>query len=133
MTTVYVPLDSVAVALDANAVAEQLSRAGATVIRNGSHGLAWLEPLIEVQHNDERIAYGPMTPETATDLIADGVLKHPLIDHPLCQGTIANHDFLQSQHRLVFDRIGQDSPLHIPDFADVHKALAMPNRLESDL
>ena len=40
MTTVYVPLDTVAVALDANVVADQLSQAGATVIRNGSHGLA---------------------------------------------------------------------------------------------
>ena len=126
MTTVYVPLDTVAVALDANVVADQLSQAGATVIRNGSHGLAWLEPLIEVEHSDERVAYGPMTPTTVTGLIADGVLERPLTDHPLCQGPIVNHDFLQSQHRLVFDRIGHDSPLQIPDLADVLKALAMP-------
>ena len=56
MTTVYVPLDSVAVAMDANAVAEQLTKAGAVVIRNGSHGLAWLEPLVEVENGRERIA-----------------------------------------------------------------------------
>ena len=77
MTTVYVPLDTVAGALDANVVADQLSQAGATVIRNGSHGLAWLEPLIEVEHSDERVAYGPMTPTTVTGLIADGVLERP--------------------------------------------------------
>ena len=58
MTTAYVPLDSVAVAMDADAIAEQLMRAGVTVVRNGSRGLAWLEPLIEVENNNERIAYG---------------------------------------------------------------------------
>ena len=107
MTTVYVPLDSVAVAMDANAVAEQLTKAGAVVIRNGSHGLAWLEPLVEVENGSERIAYGPVSPTTVADLIANGFLHRPLIEHPLCRGPIGSHDFLQTQTRLVFDRIGR--------------------------
>ncbi|MED5554945.1 MAG: NADH-ubiquinone oxidoreductase-F iron-sulfur binding region domain-containing protein [Pseudomonadota bacterium] len=126
MTTVYVPLDSVAVAMDANAVAEQLTKAGAAVIRNGSRGLAWLEPLIEVENGGERIAYGPVSPTTVADLITNGFLHHQLIEHPLCRGPIGSHDFLQSQTRLVFDRIGHDSPLGVPDLADVLRALAIP-------
>ncbi|MEE3133883.1 MAG: formate dehydrogenase, partial [Pseudomonadota bacterium] len=122
----YVPLDSVAVAMDANAVAEQLTKAGAAVIRNGSRGLAWLEPLIEVENGGERIAYGPVSPTTVADLITNGFLHHQLIEHPLCRGPIGSHDFLQSQTRLVFDRIGHDSPLGVSDLADVLRALAIP-------
>jgi len=126
MTTAYVPLDSVAVAMDADAIAEQLMRAGVTVVRNGSRGLAWLEPLIEVENDNERIAYGPISTDTVADLITDGVLHHQVTRHPLCRGPIDNHDFLKSQHRLVFDRIGHDSPLGIPDLTDVLQALATP-------
>ena len=95
MTIAYVPLDSVAVAMEANTVAAQLAEAGATVIRNGSRGLAWLEPLIEVQDEKDRVAYGPVTPETVAELISDGVLHHQLIRHPLYIGSIENHDFLR--------------------------------------
>jgi formate dehydrogenase iron-sulfur subunit len=126
MTTAYVPLDSVAVAMDADAIAEQLMQAGVTVVRNGSRGLAWLEPLIEVENDNERIAYGPISTDTVADLITDGVLHHQVTRHPLCRGPIDNHDFLKSQHRLVFDRIGHDSPLGIPDLTDVLQALATP-------
>ena len=126
MTTAYVPLDSVAVAMDADAIAEQLMRAGVTVVRNGSRGLAWLEPLIEVENDNERIAYGPISTDTVADLITDGVLHHQVTRHLLCRGPIDNHDFLKSQHRLVFDRIGHDSPLGIPDLTDVLQALATP-------
>ena len=126
MTTAYVPLDSVAVAMDADAIAEQLMQAGVTVVRNGSRGLAWLEPLIEVEYDNERIAYGPISTDTVADLITDGVLHHQVTRHPLCRGPIDNHDFLKSQHRLVFDRIGHDSPLGIPDLTDVLQALATP-------
>ena len=126
MTTAYVPLDSVAVAMDADAIAEQLMQAGVTVVRNGSRGLAWLEPLIELENDNERIAYGPISTDTVADLITDGVLHHQVTRHPLCRGPIDNHDFLKSQHRLVFDRIGHDSPLGIPDLTDVLQALATP-------
>ena len=125
MTIAYVPLDSVAVAMEANTVAAQLAEAGATVIRNGSRGLAWLEPLIEVQDEKDRVAYGPVTPETVAELISDGVLHHQLIRHPLYIGSIENHDFLRSQHRLVFDRVGYDSPVDFPDPTDTLNALSL--------
>ncbi len=126
MTIAYVPLDSVAVAMEANAVAAQLTAAGANVVRNGSHGLAWLEPLIEVQDGKDRVAYGPTTPETVAELISEGVLHRQLTHHPLYRGPIKKHDFLRSQHRLVFDRVGYASPVDFPDLTDVLNALAMP-------
>lgn len=52
--TVYVPNDSAAIGLGANATAQAISKIAAErgisirLIRNGSRGLFWLEPFVEV-------------------------------------------------------------------------------------
>ncbi len=80
MTTIYVPRDSSAISLGANAVARAIAaesvRRGSEVrlVRNGSRGLFWLEPLVEVDTPEGRIAYGPMTPSHVPDLL-DGKLQ----------------------------------------------------------
>ena len=46
---VYVPRDAAALALGADAVASLLSQAGEVeLVRTGSRGLFWLEPMVEV-------------------------------------------------------------------------------------
>src|SRR5215831_17665532 len=53
-STIYVPRDSSAVSLGADevarAIAAQAARRGASIrlVRNGSYGLFWLEPMVEV-------------------------------------------------------------------------------------
>ena len=49
MTTVWVPIDAAARSVGADEVADAFAAAGATVRRNGSRGLLWLEPLAEVE------------------------------------------------------------------------------------
>ena len=67
MTRIYVPADSAALALDADAlsaaIVAEAGRRGAPVeiVRNGSHGMHWLEPLVEVQTTTGRVGYGPVT------------------------------------------------------------------------
>jgi formate dehydrogenase iron-sulfur subunit len=67
--TIYVPRDSAALAVGADEVAATLraecARRGLTVnlVRNGSRGMFWLEPLVEVTTPQGRIAYGPVAPE----------------------------------------------------------------------
>ncbi|MCW2731137.1 MAG: formate dehydrogenase, partial [Mycobacterium sp.] len=52
--TIYVPCDSAATSVGADQVAEALVRAATLeqrpiqLIRNGSRGMLWLEPLVEV-------------------------------------------------------------------------------------
>ncbi|MGD9956654.1 MAG: formate dehydrogenase, partial [Candidatus Nanopelagicales bacterium] len=64
MTTVYVPGDSAARAVGADDVALALASEAALrgldlhVVRNGSRGLHWLEPLVEVVTPSGRVAYG---------------------------------------------------------------------------
>lgn len=96
MTTVFVPRDSAARSVGADEVAASLASLlpGATVIRNGSRGMLWLEPLVELQTQVGRVAYGPVTeddvPSLAAALMGDG-------SHPLNLGLTADLPWLARQ------------------------------------
>ena len=104
---VYVPLDTSAVAAGADAVASAFAAAGAEVVRNGSRGMAWAEPLIEID-DDGRVAYANVVDADVPDLLAQGAR------HPKCLGAVADIAYLSSQTRAVFDRAGEDAPLALP-------------------
>jgi formate dehydrogenase iron-sulfur subunit len=62
MIKVYVPRDSAARSVGADEVATEIAKlSGVQVIRNGSRGLLWLEPMVEVETAQGRIAYGPVS------------------------------------------------------------------------
>ena len=77
--TIYVPCDTTALSLGADEVAEQLrdhaQQQGVDIqmVRNGSRGLFWLEPLVEVATEHGRVAYGPVEPEQVAELVAAGL------------------------------------------------------------
>ena len=64
--TVYIPRDAAALALGADEIAEAVAReakargAEVAIVRNGSRGMVWLEPLVEVETAGGRVAYGPV-------------------------------------------------------------------------
>lgn len=130
MITVYVPRDSAARSVGADEVAEQLASLlpDATIIRNGSRGMLWLEPLVEIQTPAGRVAYGPVTghdvPSLAAALQGDG-------SHPLNLGLTSDLPFLASQERLTFARVGIIDPLDPDDYlahggmAGLRRALAI--------
>jgi formate dehydrogenase iron-sulfur subunit len=76
-TRVYVPRDSAARSVGADAVAERLAAAGADVVRTGSRGMLWLEPLVEVETPGGRVGYGPVAPEDVDGLVAAGMFAGP--------------------------------------------------------
>jgi formate dehydrogenase iron-sulfur subunit len=138
MVTVFVPGDAGAVSLGADDVASVLSREcrrrewPIRVVRNGSRGLYWLEPLVEVGTPAGRVAYGPVR---AADI--PGLLDAGLLDggpHALRLGDIENHDWLRSQQRVTAARIGVVDPNDIDDYiahggyVGLNTALAMPPR-----
>jgi formate dehydrogenase iron-sulfur subunit len=85
------------------------------VQRNSSRGLFWLEPLLEVQTEQGRIAYGPVSPEDIPSLLAADVLHGGA--HPLCLGPTEQIPFLAQQQRLTFARMGITRPLSLEDYA----------------
>ncbi len=132
--TVFIPRDTTALALGANQIAAQLESlaqdqgAAIKIVRNGSRGLFWLEPLLEVQTDQGRVAYGPVCVDDLPALLQAGMLKGSQ-QHPLCQGLTEAIPYLKNQQRLTFARAGITDPLSIDDylahagFKGLHKAL----------
>jgi formate dehydrogenase iron-sulfur subunit len=120
MITVYVPADAVALALGADAVAkaigDEAQRHGKVVriVRNGSRGMFWLEPLVEVATPHGRIAYGPVA---ATDVA--GLFDHGFLEgnaHPLCLGPADEIPYLARQRRVTMKRVGITDPRSLADY-----------------
>ncbi len=132
---VFVPRDSTALALGANDVADAIRREAAaraidlSLVRNGSRGLFWLEPMVEVEVDGERHAYGPVTEDDVASLFDAGFLQGQ--PHPLALGKTEAIPFLKHQERLTFARVGITDPLSLDDYlahegyAGLKNALAM--------
>jgi formate dehydrogenase iron-sulfur subunit len=111
MSKVFVPRDSAARSMGADEVAEALAKLGHEVIRNGSRGLLFLEPLVEVETKDGRIAYGPVTVEDVATLPVTTAGEHRLR-----LGNIEDHPYLKNQERLTFARCGITDPVSVADY-----------------
>ncbi|MGH7154280.1 MAG: formate dehydrogenase beta subunit [Acetobacteraceae bacterium] len=116
MTRVFIPRDAAALALGADPVAAALAAAApsATIVRTGSRGMFWLEPMIEVETGAGRIAYGPVRPTDVSGLLAAGMLSGAA--HPLCLGKTEEIPFLAAQTRFTFARCGVIDPLSIDEY-----------------
>ncbi len=114
MSRVYVPKDSAALAVGAEAVARAIAAEGAEVVRTGSRGLAWLEPMIEVDTPQGRIAYGPVTSRDVPALMAAGLLEGGA--HAKRIGRIEGHPWLAGQTRITFARCGIVDPGSLADY-----------------
>ncbi|MET7247118.1 NADH-ubiquinone oxidoreductase-F iron-sulfur binding region domain-containing protein [Methylobacterium sp. EM32] len=118
--TVYLPKDAASLALGADRVARALTRAAAvrgldlTLVRTGSRGMLWLEPLLEVETPDGRIAYGPVRPSDVEALLDAGLVDGGT--HPLRIGRPEDHPYLARQQRLTFGRCGIVDPASVADY-----------------
>ena len=119
-TTIYVPRDAAALSRGAEKVARAIEQEAAArnasvkVVRNGSRGMFWLEPLVEVVTPAGRIAYGPVTPQDVKDLFDTGFLTGAA--HRLHQGLTDDIPYLKNQERLTFARVGITDPLSLDDY-----------------
>lgn len=133
--TIFVPRDAASLALGAEKVATVIAAEIATrgldarIVRNGSRGMFWLEPLIEVRTERGRVAYGPVKASDVKSLFDAGLLSGE--DHPLCLGLTKEIPFLRQQTRLTFSRCGITDPLSLDDYRHyqglkgLEKAVAM--------
>ena len=119
-TRFFVPCDAAARAVGADKVAIALraeaERQGIEieVVRTGSRGLFWLEPMVEVESPGGRIAFGPVAARDVPGLLAGGL---PIgTRHPLYLGRPEDIPFLKRQTRLTFARCGIVDPLSLADW-----------------
>ncbi len=124
MIRVFVPRDAAALSVGAEAVAAAIAREAAAagreiqLVRNGSRGLFWLEPLVEVETDAGRIAYGPVRPEDVPALFAGGFpeTRPGGTAASLYLGPTEEIPYLQCQERLTFARCGVTDPLSVEDY-----------------
>jgi formate dehydrogenase iron-sulfur subunit len=120
VTRIFVPRDAAALAVGADEVAAALE-GHADIVRTGSRGLFWLEPMIEVETPEGRVAYGPVEASDVPALLADGLLTATA--RHLRLGVTEKIPFLARQTRLTFVRCGIVDPLSLDDYR-AHGGLA---------
>jgi len=128
--TVYVPVDAAARAAGADDVAAALAaQPGVRVVRNGSRGMLWLEPLVEVATAAGRVAYGNVTVDDVAGLLDVGLLQGG--DHAKRLGLADELPWMQGQQRVTFGRVGVVDPRDADDYvahgglAGLRRAMAM--------
>ena len=113
MRTVYVPADAAALSVGADAVAEAFEALdGVSVVRTGSRGLLWAEPLVEVATDLGRVGYANVTAAEAVAVLDGSLETHA----GRCLGPIEEHPWLAGQQRVTCARVGVVDPSSISDY-----------------
>ena len=121
-TRVFISRDASARSLGADAVADTFAAealaAGTDIeiVRTGSRGMFWLEPLVEIQTAAGRVGYGPVAVADVAGLFAADVLNGGA--HALALGPVDALPYFARQERLVFERIGTTDPLDLEQYVE---------------
>ena len=138
MMRIFVPRDSAARSVGADEVAAAIEAGlrdrgiDAEIVRNGSRGMLWLEPLVEVETAAGRVGYGPVAPRDVAGLLDAGFAEGA--DHALSLGPVDQIDWLASQQRVTFARVGIIDPLDLDDYRahgglrGLARAIAIPQQ-----
>ncbi len=109
---IYIPRETAAISMGANQVADLIQEFAkkmnieVEIIRNGSRGASFLEPLVEVETPDGRKAFGPVFPEDVEGFM-NGTAEE------LSLGLTEEIPYLKNQERLTFARCGLNDPTDI--------------------
>ncbi|MEI2825717.1 MAG: NADH-ubiquinone oxidoreductase-F iron-sulfur binding region domain-containing protein [Dermatophilaceae bacterium] len=111
MTRVYVPSDAAALSMGADDVAEAFAALpDAEVVRTGSRGMLWAEPLVELDSPAGRVGFAAVSGTDAAAIIALGA------SHPAYLGIVADHPWLGRQQRVTTTRLGVVDPSSATDY-----------------
>jgi formate dehydrogenase iron-sulfur subunit len=119
---IYVPIDAAACGVGANetasAIAAESRHRGVEIdlVRNGSRGLLWLEPLVEVLTANGRMAYGPVNAKDVASLFDADFTQGK--SHALALGPTEDIPYLKNQERLTFARVGIIDPRNIDEYIE---------------
>jgi formate dehydrogenase iron-sulfur subunit len=118
---IFVPRDSTALALGADDVASAIAaeaarrRLDVEIVRNGTRGLLWLEPLVEVETPAGRIGFGPVD-SAGVPALFDAGFHLGQGSHALALGLVEQIPYLARQSRLTFARAGITDPVSLADY-----------------
>ena len=134
MIKVFVPIDDAACSVGANEVAQEIQNQAKSknidieIIRNGSRGMLWLEPLVEVEIENVRYGYANVEESKVKELFETNFLTNKT--HPLSIGEVDNHEWLKNQTRVTFQRVGIIDPVNIKDYENHGGLVGLKNALK---
>jgi len=117
---IFISRDSGALCVGAEEVARAFYKAFETrgldveIVRTGSRGMYWLEPLVEVAADKGRVGYGPVKAGDIDALLDAGMLEGR--PHSLGIGVVDDYPWLESQTRLTFKNCGIIDPRSLEDY-----------------
>jgi len=120
VTKIFISRDAGALCVGAEAVAETLSKEtkerglDVEIVRTGSRGMYWLEPLVEVETDKGRVGFGPVKVKEVASLLDAGILEAK--PHDKCIGVVDDYPWLKRQTRLTFARCGIIDPRSVEDY-----------------
>jgi formate dehydrogenase iron-sulfur subunit len=118
--TIYIPRDAAALSLGAEDVARaiaaeaQTRKIDITIVRNGTRGMVWLEPLVEVSLSSGRAGYGPVQARDVRSLFDAEFFKGG--KHALSVGPVEQIPYFKNQERLTFSRVGVTNPISLEEY-----------------
>jgi len=122
---IFVPRDAAARSMGADetarAIVDEAKRRAIEVqlVRNGSRGMLWLEPFVEVESDGKRYGYGPVQASHVSDLFDNGLCEPANAAwraHALAHGLTEEIPYFKRQERLTFARVGIIDPVSIEDY-----------------
>jgi formate dehydrogenase iron-sulfur subunit len=120
MTKMYIPRDMAALAMGAKKVVAAVQKEAAArgldvgIVRNGSRGMLWLEPLVEVETPAGRVGYGNVTAADVPALFDAGFLSGG--EHKSSIGLVEQHPYFARQQRVTFQRCGRIDPVSYAEY-----------------
>jgi len=131
---IFIPRDSSALSLGADKVYKEILSESKKrdinieIIRNGSRGLFWLEPMIEVETSKGRVAYGPINISDINSLFDSEFFLGK--KHNLFLGITEEIKWLKNQERLTYARVGITDPVSIEDYEGLDGFKGLKNALK---
>jgi formate dehydrogenase iron-sulfur subunit len=116
---IYIPRDAAAVCVGADELVAAFEAQAAQrkldieIVRNGSRGLLWLEPMVEVATSKGRVAFGPVEDKDVASVLDAMIADGP---HDLRLGIADEIPWLKKQTRLTFVRCGVVDPRSVADY-----------------
>jgi len=117
---VFIPADSAALSVGADSVARAIAAEAkkraldVTIVRTGSRGLLFLEPLVEIERGGRRLGYANVDPADAPGLFDAHFLSGGA--QPKAIGIVDDHPLMARQTRFTFARCGVIDPLSLDDY-----------------